>query len=288
MKKIFYTALMILLCLSLSGCGFFGFFGELFGKPTETTPPRNIVTDAEPEPYPVFIDGVEIKSSPSEIISLSPALSEILFEFGQGERLIGRSTFCDYPRELLTMSDVAVIRGGIDLDVEMISKLSPDLLLLSSPISEKDRITLERAGVVTVVIPAPRNLDEFKNVYRIIGVILYGGFIGADEGETVFSDITKTCNNPDALNIGDFIYITENMSPATGDTLESSVFSCFGKNLAGSSVGYVFDKELLLEKQPKIVILNDIYTIDDLLNESVYSQLDAVKEGRVILLSNVY
>jgi iron complex transport system substrate-binding protein len=233
----------------------------------------------------VIINGVVIEKSPETIISLSPALTEILFEFGQGERIIGRSSFCDYP---LGVKDAEILEVGSGFDVEKIVRRSPDLLLLSSPISEKDRITLEREGVATVVIPAPRSLEEFRNVYRLIGLILNGVFIGADEGAVVFSDITLACNNPDAFDLGSFVYITENMLIATGDTLESAVLSCFGNNLAKEATGYVFDKNILTINQPNIIILNDIYSISDLLEDEVFAQLSAVTERRVIVLNNSY
>jgi iron complex transport system substrate-binding protein len=281
MKKLLIVVLVLSVCMT--GCGRFDFLGRNSGYGTLSP-----VVENEPQPFPVTIDDVVIYESPAEIVSLSPALSEILFEFGEGERLIGRSEYCDYPRALRTSQEVEIIRGGIGLDVEAIALLSPDLLLLSSPISEKDKVVLEREGVVTVVIPAPKNLEEFKNVYRLVGVIVYGGFIGADEGEVVFSDITRACNNPDVIDLGDFVYITENMSIATGDTLESSVLSCFGNNLAKDAAGYVFDPSELLENQPNTVLLSNIYSIDDLTEHAIFSQLNAVKELRVITLNNLY
>jgi iron complex transport system substrate-binding protein len=208
---------IIAICLvlvMLTGCGAFDFFGELFGigESAETTNiPHEPIEQPEPEPFPITIDGVVIPESPAGIISLSPALSEILFEFGEGGRLIGKSEYCDFPRDLMNVET-------IDLDIERIIRFAPDLLLMSSPISEINRMELEREGISTIVIPAPRNLDEFRNVYRLIGVILRGGFIGQDEGDTVFADINRACNNPDVVDLGDFVYITENMLIATGDT----------------------------------------------------------------------
>jgi hypothetical protein len=149
-------------------------------------------------------------------------------------------------------------------------------------------MTLERAGVSSLVIPAPSNLSEFRNVYRLMGIILYGGFVGSEEGDVVFAPVTLACNNPDVIDFGSFVYITENFLIATGDTLESAVFSCFGNNLAENAAGYVFDKEELLENQPDVVLLNSIYSIEDLLNHSVFSQFDAVKNERVVLINNLY
>jgi iron complex transport system substrate-binding protein len=282
MKKV---CLILSLLIFLTGCGAFGFFDELFNreKPHETVPPVEI---HEPEPFPITIDGVEIPQSPQRIISLSPALTEILFEFGFGDRLIAKSEYCDHPREAADIP--AIPSSTIDLDLEVITSLDPDLLLVSSAISQKDRQTLHRMKIATVLLPAPQNLEEFRNIYRIIGAILHGGFIGQEEGDAVFAGINQACNNPNVVNIGDFIYITENMLIATGDTLESAILSCFGNNVAQNAAGYVYDRAQLLENQPDVVIINSIFTIYDLTEDEIFSQLDAIIAGRVVFLDNLY
>jgi ABC-type Fe3+-hydroxamate transport system substrate-binding protein len=131
-------------------------------------------------------------------------------------------------------------------------------------------------------------LEEFRNVYRLIGVILYGGFIGEDEGDTVFAEINRACNNPEAFDLGDFVYITENMLIATGDTLESAILSCFGNNLAKDGAGYIFDKEDLLENQPDVILLNSSLSIDELLADEIFSELDAVVNDRIVTLNNLF
>ncbi|MDR0221970.1 MAG: ABC transporter substrate-binding protein [Oscillospiraceae bacterium] len=287
MKK--FLASLAAISVFLSGCGYFDFFGDLFGKKTETaetaeTAETEPQTD-EPEPYPVVIDGVVLDASPGEIICLSPALGEILYEFGEGGRLTGRSGYCDYPAEIRGVPDMGT---GIGLDTEKIIGASPDLLLSSAPVTAKDRIILEGAGIVTVIVPAPKNIEEFKDVYRIMGVILYGAFVGAEEGERVFADISRALYNPGAVDLKNFVYITENLALATGDTLESSVLSCFGNNLAEDGAGYVYDKEKLLLNQPDVIILNGVYTTGDLLADEVFSQLDAVIEERIIVVDNAY
>jgi iron complex transport system substrate-binding protein len=275
LKKI--LSLLVISAVSLlGGCD----FGKEY-NPSE----RNGAVESEPQPFPVMIDDVTINESPTEIVCLSPALTEVLFEFGEIERLIGRSVYCDYP---LSAKDAEAVGAGIEFDAEKIIQLRPDLLLLTSPITQKDIVSLEREGIPTVVIPAPNNLEEFRSVYRLVGLILYGVFTGAEEGETVFSNITLACNNPDVVDLGNFVYITENMSLATGDTLESSVLSCFGNNIAKDGNGYVFDKNKLLENQPDVILLNGIYSENDLLSDEVFSQLNAVKEHKIITLNNAY
>ncbi|MDR0197910.1 MAG: ABC transporter substrate-binding protein [Oscillospiraceae bacterium] len=283
MKK--FLVLLAAVSVFLSGCEAFGFFGDLFDRKTEpaATEPTEIVSEPEPEPYPVVIDGVSLIASPDEIICLSPALSEILYEFGEGGRLTGRSGYCDFPPQIKGVPEMGT---GIGLDADRIIAASPDLLLSSAPVTAKDKIILEGAGIATIIIPAPKSLDEFKNVYRLMGVILYGAFSGEEKGEEAFAEISRVCYNPNAVDFKNFIYITENMALATGDTLESAVLSCFGNNIAKDGAGYAYDKEELLSNQPDVVFLSGVYGADDLLADEVFSQLDAVVNGRVIIVDN--
>ena len=85
--------------------------------------------ELEPQPFPVFIDDVEIEKSPAHIVSLSPALTEILFEFGEGGRLIGKSDYCDYP---VAVKKTDTIKTGSGFNVTQVIQLSPDLLNLLS------------------------------------------------------------------------------------------------------------------------------------------------------------
>jgi iron complex transport system substrate-binding protein len=245
----------------------------------------------ELQPFPVFIDDAVVSASPERIISLSPALTEILFEFGYGDRLIGRSRHCNYPTGA---GSIAVYESGSGFsgesgEMQRIIRLAPDLLLLSSPIPDIDRITLGREGIAVVIIPPPRSLEEFRGIYRLAGVILYGGFVGESMGDAQFAEIAQSCSNPYGVDLGGFVYITENMSAATEYTLESSVLSGFGTNLAQSQEqgrGYVSDLTPLLENQPDTILLSDVISRESLNAHPILSQLDAVRAGRIITIDN--
>ncbi len=78
------------------------------------------------------------------VVSLGPATTEALFAIGAGDRVVGRSHYCDYPPEATRLPDV----GGMQPDVEAILALHPDLVVgpsggWSSRIAE----TLQARGV---------------------------------------------------------------------------------------------------------------------------------------------
>jgi len=243
----------------------------------------------EPMPYPLFIGDVEIVSSPESVVCLSPSLSEIIFELDYGSRIIGRSTYCDYPPNILSLPDVG---SSANPDIEKIIELSPSLLLVSTPLSGRDMFRMEQAGIATLTIPAASNLSGLRDIYRALGLVFEGMFTGAESGDQAFAVISKACDNIGVVNIGKFLYITDGLKAATGDTLESSIFSCFGENLAAGGTDYEFDMSLLSALsedsagQPDIILLSDKYTIDDLLASEYFRELDAVTQDRIIFIDN--
>ena len=275
MKKL--SALLLVIAIMLCGCG-----DNSDDIPEETT---ENTESAEPTPYPFTVNGVMISAKPERIVCLSPALTEIIYEMGYGDMIVGRSSYCDYPSEVLKAVDLG---STANPNIDAITDMMPDLVITSTPIASKDTFTMEQAGIKTVLIPSPTTLEGFSSIYTSLGLIFEGMFTGTEKGEDVYSAVSKALGNTDAVNIGNFVYVTENLTVAGGDTFESAVLSCFGNNIAKNETGYGFDPAELIENQPDIILLNNKYTIGELMEDEYYSQLDAVAEERVIFIDNTY
>lgn len=72
-------------------------------------------------PAPARTDG----GAAARVVSLSPSTTETLFVIGAGERVVGRSRYCDWPPEV---SKLPVIGGYVDPSYEAILALRPDLV----------------------------------------------------------------------------------------------------------------------------------------------------------------
>ncbi len=81
------------------------------------------------------------------IVSVSPATTEALFAVGAGDRVVGRSRFCDWPPEA---AKLPVVGGLVDADLEAILGLTPDLVVGSpGPPAERLSEKLAPFGVAT-------------------------------------------------------------------------------------------------------------------------------------------
>ncbi len=88
-------------------------------------------------------DATSERQQPGRIVSLVPAVTEMLFAMGAGERVVGVSSFDRYPPEALTRTRLGAL---VDPDIERMLSLKPDLAIVYG--TQNDLIErLERAGV---------------------------------------------------------------------------------------------------------------------------------------------
>ena len=112
---------------------------------------------------------VNLKGIPKRIVSLSPSNTEILYELGLGDQLVGDTEFCDYPPEAKAKPKVG---GFSNVDIEKVVSLNPDLVLASNLHVAKTVPALEAVGL-SVFVADPQNLDDIS-----ASVVTLGGITG--------------------------------------------------------------------------------------------------------------
>jgi ABC-type Fe3+-hydroxamate transport system substrate-binding protein len=81
---------------------------------------------------------IELSSYPKRIISLVPSQSELLWDLGIREELVGITKFCVHPPEML--KTVARIGGTKTVSIEKIRDLKPDLIVGNKEENEQSQI----------------------------------------------------------------------------------------------------------------------------------------------------
>lgn len=100
------------------------------------------------------------------IVSLLPSFTEILFAIGAGDRVIGRTTWCDYPPAALAIPSVG---DGMPPNVEAVAARKPDLVVLyNSGPNVTAAQQLERIGIKTVLLDLNR-LEDLGPATRTLG-----------------------------------------------------------------------------------------------------------------------
>src|SRR6266576_7172640 len=111
---------------------------------------------------------VALAAPARRVVSLLPSFTELLFAIGAGDRLVGRTTWCDYPPEAVRVPSVG---DGIPPNVEAVAARTPDLVVLyrSAP-NVTAAAQLGRLGIRSVLFDLNR-LEELGPVARRLGVL---------------------------------------------------------------------------------------------------------------------
>lgn len=229
---------------------------------------------------------VTVEEEPETIVSVSPALTEIVYALGGEDKLIGRSDYDDYPEAVLDIQSV----GPIDLpDTELIVSLDPDVVLASSIFSEEAYNALTDAGITVVII---KDESDLEGMYTYITTT--ADVIGLhEEGQTLVEDLEAELDEISA-EVNDTIAGSEitvyycmgygeyGDYTAGGDTFINDIIEAAGcVNAAGDIEGWSISTEELLAKDPYIILVPS-WGYDAFLETEPYSELTAVQEGRVL------
>jgi iron complex transport system substrate-binding protein len=99
------------------------------------------------------------------IVSLAPSVTEILFELGLGDSLVGATDHCDYPPEATKIQRV----GGFGApNIEMLLALNPDLVIAAG-FERRELIGVLRQSDVRVLDLRIRNFRELFHSIQEIG-----------------------------------------------------------------------------------------------------------------------
>jgi iron complex transport system substrate-binding protein len=112
---------------------------------------------------------VRLDAPPRRIVSLSPATTELLFDLGAGDRVVGRTRWCEDPPEALAVPSVG---DGFAPNVEAVVARRPDLVVFYHTASNAEAIAqLEAMGIATVSLRTDR-IADFERAARLLGELI--------------------------------------------------------------------------------------------------------------------
>jgi iron complex transport system substrate-binding protein len=111
---------------------------------------------------------IRVRPNPARIISLAPSVTETLFALGLGDRIVGVTSYCDYPPEARTKESVG---DTLRPSIERIIALKPDLVIISTASQLEQALgRLDELGI-PVYVSTPRDLDSALRSIERIGEI---------------------------------------------------------------------------------------------------------------------
>ncbi len=105
--------------------------------------------------------------SPQRIISMAPSITESLFALGAGDRVVGRTDFCKWPKEACQLPNVG---GMLNPSTETWLTLKPDLIIF---LKSSDRLAskAKSLGLKTLLVDMNR-IDTIFKSWQLMGTTL--------------------------------------------------------------------------------------------------------------------
>ncbi|MBI4501283.1 MAG: ABC transporter substrate-binding protein [Gemmatimonadetes bacterium] len=128
---------------------------------------------ATPARTPAVVDDlgarVAVSATPHRIVSLAPSSTELLFALGFGDRVVGRTRWCDYPPAVAAVPSVG---DGLNPNIEVVAARKPDLVVMYATAANRPAVEqLARLGIPAVNIKMDR-LADVAHAARLLSALL--------------------------------------------------------------------------------------------------------------------
>lgn len=268
-QKIYFASIALLLTFVL-------FFTDCKNAPDEpqTSVPTRVITDD-------LGRAVKIPADVKRAVSLAPNLTEIAFAIGAGDKLVGRTSYDNFPPEA---QKIQTVGDTINPNIEAIIALKPQVVLVSTA-SQIETFTRQlEAQNIAVFVTSPNSLEE---IYASIGKI--GDVFGkTNEANLIVEDLQKRVGEIQArlngsrplkvfvqiskeplFTVGEQSFLTELITRAGGVSVTKNVATAYPK----------LSKETAFALNPDAIILSD--SEDNRAPNDVFANSPAVKNGKV-------
>lgn len=119
------------------------------------------------------VDAVGTRHQPvsinARIVSVVPSITELLFDLGLDDEVVGRTGFCFHPRS--KVKRVAKVGGTKDFDLDELRALEPTHLIVNVDENPRERVEAAAAFVPHVIVTHPMGPLDNIALYRLLGAI---------------------------------------------------------------------------------------------------------------------
>lgn len=279
MKGIKFLPMLLAAAIIFSGCA--DRIPEPLVSEAETKPPVEDIPPVQ-QPYPVSFDGETFEEAPKTAASLSPAVTEMMFDLGLGDRLIAVSDYCTWPEAATTLAKAG---SPAKPDIEALTALAPELLITLSPIAATDSLLLKQAGIRVLELKNPESFADLCDAYIKLSLIFCGSVDAPEVSRSVYGQLDSALAQIRQASPGKTFVVVEDyasdglmLSPQ--GSFSDSLFSAFGTNLWPAGKFNATEEELF-EIGPDIAFYSSSVDEDDVEKTFPHSELIEIDFERI-------
>lgn len=230
---------------------------------------------------------VILPSRVERVVCLAPSLTEIVYDLGEGARVVGVTSYANRPEAARSIPRVG---SYVRLDVELIAALAPDLCLAIKDGNPLDAINKIRSLGIPVFAVDPRSIDSVMQSIRLIGQALDVAdksavlVAGMDRRITALKDrVAGVRHHPRVFyQIG----VAPIVTVGRGSFVHELITTAGGRNVVTSSIPYPrLTMEEIVALAPEVVVLStmggerDVREVRQQLGK--WPSIPAVRDGRI-------
>lgn len=218
------------------------------------------------------------------IVSTAPSVTEILYAIGAGDEIKGVDVSSDYPQEVKNVEKVGDFNG---LDIEKIIALDPDIVFAGNGLQHESIAKLQEAGI-NVVAAEPTYYEDIAASITLIGSAVGRQSEAAALNDEIASAVAAVQQKGQAISDKPTIYYVmyagggENWTSGKGSFINSIMTmaggQCVTADFAPEWLNYPIEN--LITDDPDILIVSNSMPEADLLKETGYKDLSAIKNKK--------
>ncbi|MEX6127505.1 ABC transporter substrate-binding protein [Staphylococcus saprophyticus] len=230
------------------------------------------------------------EKSYDRIISLIPSNTEILYELGLGDKVVGVSTVDDYPKEVKDKKQFDAMK----LNKEALLKAKPDLILAHESQKSTDGKVLnglKDSGVKVVYVKDAQSIDEMYETFKQVGKVTGKEKEANALVKETKNNIKKVVNSVPKDAKSQKVFMEVSSEPEIYTVGKNTFFDDMLKQLKAKNSFSNLDgwqkvsKESIIKKNPDVMISTmgisekDYQQIID--KRGGFESLNAVQKGRI-------
>ena len=233
---------------------------------------------------------VVVPAQPQRVVSLSPAVTEIIYALGAQDILVGRTDFCEYPAEA---QDIPSVGGISNLNVESIMSRNPDLVISGSMVGKKVTDQMDAMGIPMVCVIEKPHFEALYDNIAAIGRLVNKKSAADSLIDNIKLVIEKLIAHNDnsqfsTLNsqLPSVYYVvgfgaSGNFTAGGNTFINDIIRMAGGRNIAEDIEGWSYSLEALVQEDPDYIIVRREDSAA-FCGMKPYNRLSAVRNGHVI------
>jgi len=221
------------------------------------------------------------------VVSLTPSITENIYLLGAQDKLVGCTSYC-----IEGVADNKEIIGTtIEVNVEKIYALRPDLVLTMELTKPQDVATMKKLGLNVQIIPTPINFEEICEqtiqIGKLIGYEQSAHNVILQTREKVNEIRNKSVQLPKQKI---FFQIGSNpiFTVLQNTFMDDFILIVNAENIANGLTRGTMTRESVLVQNPDVIIIATMggFGKDELMVWESYSNITAVKNNKIFLIDS--